>query len=129
MTELFGRTSAGQEDMPITRDMFGEGKAGELAYVWISQGNQVCEAIVNDEGEKCGKRARGTVDFDVYGILEMVLYCGDEVHALKIEKIVDTDLIKVGMSSSFGRNGCGRNYDKPVDFSTRSTEIKSSIIH
>ena len=119
MIEQHEQISGGQEHMPITRDMFGEEKAGEMAFALISNPKTICEAIIGEEGEVCGGKARETLDFDVFGNLEMIAHCGGS-HGRLIEERVAEDLRNAGIFSSFGRNGCGRSYDKP-DFSTRST--------
>lgn len=106
--------SNGEQDPQITRDMFGQGKAGDMAFLLITHPDTHCEAILSEGGEQCQDRANQTLDFDVFGSLEMIACCGNGEHWKFINKRVAEDLAREGLDSAFGRNGFGRSYDKPL---------------
>jgi hypothetical protein len=97
----------GIEDNVIKREDFGSGEFGDHCFRLIQHGIP-CDAIVDQNGERCEIRAIGTTDFDVNGDPTILGHCSEEHHQL-IKKAVEIELTLAGRSTVFGRNGFGRN--------------------
>jgi hypothetical protein len=95
-----------KKERPIIRENFGPGQLGEYCFSLIQQG-VTCETIVGPNGQRCGKRAKGTTDFDVLGEATILVHCSEEHHQLIINA-VQIELTTAGRSTVFGRNGFGR---------------------
>lgn len=94
-----------QKKEGFSRDQFGPGEAGRRAYEIILAGES-CRAIL-ENSERCGKRGRETLDFDVIGDLEQLPSCGDD-HTEVMRQRIEKDLELMGRTTAFGKNGWGR---------------------
>jgi hypothetical protein len=90
----------------VARENFGPGKAGEIAYLTISQGVP-CESISTHEEKSERPRASRTVGFDVSSHYEFIAVCSDSCEE-ETKKILEKDLLAAGQIPSFDRNGFGR---------------------
>ncbi|MBI4008640.1 hypothetical protein HY357_00230 [Candidatus Roizmanbacteria bacterium] len=88
----------------VERGQFGGSEVGQAAYELILQG-EGCAAIIG--GERCGKQARLTVEFDVLGNPESLGACSN-FHAQVIQNQISSDLALYNKWTWFGNNGRGR---------------------
>lgn len=101
------RITASESTGGIKRENFGPGEFGEHCYLLIRHGIP-CDAIVGPDGERCGKPATGTTDYDYNGDPTILGHCSEE-HHLMIVSGVRKDLQLIERETVFGRNGFGRN--------------------
>lgn len=91
----------------ILRENFGPGKAGEMAFLTISQGAP-CESRATHQEEEQGiPFANRTLGFDVSANYEFVAVCSD-ICEVEAKKTIEKDLLHAGQIPSFDRNGFGR---------------------
>lgn len=105
--ELHPNTTPDAEDVAIKRADFGPGALGDHCFSLIRQ-HVPCAAIVGLNGERCGKRAIGTTDFDVLGDPTILGHCSVEHHQV-IMSAVGEELKLSGKDTVFGINGFGRS--------------------
>jgi hypothetical protein len=88
---------------------FNSTRAGEIAAAVASKG--FCEANIDDgKGSirRCGEPATGTVDVDIFGILEHFPVCGNPIHRRALRLDLVTELAAQGHVTVPGENGFGR---------------------
>lgn len=90
------------KDNPYSRDKFGPGRAGDLAYVLLRSKETKCEFI----GDPCKARPTRTLDYDWNGDGDRIPLCDE--HLKPAMKAVRVDLQKNGRDTVFGYNGFGR---------------------
>lgn len=94
------------ERKPILRESFGPGRAGELAFLAISQGTP-CESRTTHKEDEDKPNANRTIGFDVSSNYEFVAVCSDKCEEVT-KKCVENDLLLAGQLPSFDKNGFGR---------------------
>jgi hypothetical protein len=91
----------------VSRDFFGEGNAGNLAYEVVKSG-EPCALYIDDQKTRCGKKPIGTVDIDNAGNLELYTFCSLE-HYERLKEDLYSEIFSKGGRTTPGTNGLGRN--------------------
>jgi len=96
-----------KEAITVSRDYFGPGKTGQMAFELI-EGGVSCGVVIKNE--LCGNRAKETLDFDIPKIrqVEFVPVCSDKHKAIAQRDIAAELKKKKYIATGFGRNGFGR---------------------
>lgn len=97
------------ENGPILRKHFRDNELGEYCYRLVLEKKIVCDTIVGPDGERCGKPAIGTTEYDLAGELMIKGHCS-RAHHEAMKTAVNQELREQGQGrmTSFGINGWGR---------------------